>query len=1655
MSLFYSQLKAVTWRNYQLKKANKAKTFQEIFIPLYLVLILYFVKFALKSQYFDETDGVQSIDIKNFMPNYPEDVVVGFVLPEENNSDEIISMVMGNKVFADTKIQPQKFENDEAMVTYNTKGDKPLIAGVIFENNYLNYTIRINGTSIVDPKTNPIGKYGDSRASNITSADTYLTNFIPLQIAIDQAIINLKTQTNDFELTSAFGKLSKPAIVYVTGGGVGTKLFALYMTFIFVMHIALIVTYIVTEKEKKKKEGMLMAGVHPVIFWLSWEIIYFVIIAITSLVIAIFYAVTKTFQSINIFILFLTIFVYGISNCSIGFMVSTLFKKANTAGTVSSFIITFLSLAYFGISFMGDDFKLLKTILSIFFSPVAMGLAMEEINYAEDYNQKISFNNIFSGEFGKYFLILIINNILYFVLTLILDEFFDSKTHKDLWSRKKTKSIEDDDDESKTYFKDIQEDPKVHEKCMVEVTNISKKFKRMKEEENDDNDDESGKKKGFLARFKKSKQSKNTFLAVNDVSFKVYQNEIFAILGHNGAGKTTLIQLMVGLLKSDYGTTYYEGSDVDKNLNAVRRDFGVCSQNNILYDELTVEDHIKIFAGIKGVKPNIKEILEEIDLTNQKDSKVIALSGGQKRKLCIGLAIIGNPKYIFLDEPTTGLDPLSRRKIWDLLLSKKKNRVIFLTTHYMDEADILADRKLILNKGKIRCLGSSLYLKSHFKMKYNLYVETNDKDGVSDIIYKNVPEASYFCDKTELISRKEENDESNVICHSWKLPISSTKNFAPLMDELELYKQREDNFVKTFALYMPSLEELFIRLEDEVSHEYQPNDNEVEEDNTLLLKNYEELPKLKRVEKPSTIQTLICLIKYRMKVFFKNKSFASNAILLPVFFSIFTFVFIDLLMKTQNVKFEPKTLSINEMYKDTLWNYDIVESNFNNTLTEGLIDGVFSNSEITYHSNEEMNNLGKKVDKEPYYVASFSGNQLNNKFSLNVHYNDSMPHVLPVTINTLSNAILASKNITEKINVQSYPYSYTEINVVPAIMLIAGIYIGIALSSGISNFGPLVVRERSQKLLKQLQLNGVSRKNYWLSALTTDTLLYVFSCYLIIICGLIYGIEAFRNILIIVILLISMLIWSAGSMLFQYIIGFMFNKEETAYSFMPIVNIIPSYIGIIVFTIINSINISYDLEVIFSTPAIIFEIIITLICPSYGIMGILCSIFTMQAYHSAINFELNLVNFLRFNSGITPLFITMIISIIIYFFLLVRLDQKLNKTNASDINTHSDEILSANEDIIAKGDDDVYKEFNRVKNGYNKIPICVKQISKEYKVKTPDNNYEKEKAKNNTNHTYGQVHLSEFNKKKFVKTAVEDVSFGINDQECFGLLGPNGAGKSTLLNIVTATIPQTTGDVYFNGVKTHETDLTNISLGYCPQNDTLWKELSLREHIEMFLRIRGYSSEDSTMYAKQYIKSCGLEEHQNKRSSKLSGGTKRKLSLLIAICGSPKQVMLDEPTAGMDPSTRRFVWNIIKDVIQSNKTALIMTTHSMEEAENLCTRIGILINGRLICIGSPEHLKLKFGDGYILEVQSNDIDRFHKEVIEGTNILGTDYTFEKQSDDHAKYEVKIKYGLGRIFEVMERSKDMNLIEDYNFSQTSLEQIFINFAKLQIVNESEN
>ncbi|HEY2496967.1 MAG TPA: ATP-binding cassette domain-containing protein [Candidatus Angelobacter sp.] len=209
------------------------------------------------------------------------------------------------------------------------------------------------------------------------------------------------------------------------------------------------------------------------------------------------------------------------------------------------------------------------------------------------------------------------------------------------------------------------------------------------------------------------------FTAVDGVSFSVEEGEVFGLLGPNGAGKSTLIRMMTTLLEITAGTAIIEGADVRKDPNRARRSMGVIPQAMTSDGDLTVWENLSIYSKLYGIaaadrEKSIDELLELVDLSQWRDAPARNLSGGMRRRLEIARGLVHRPRIFFLDEPTTGLDPVSRVAVWEMITSikQKRNLTVLITTHYMDEADRLCDRIAIVDHGKLVALDTPRALKA-------------------------------------------------------------------------------------------------------------------------------------------------------------------------------------------------------------------------------------------------------------------------------------------------------------------------------------------------------------------------------------------------------------------------------------------------------------------------------------------------------------------------------------------------------------------------------------------------------------------------------------------------------------------------------------------------------------------------------------------------------------------------------------------------------------------------------------------------------------------------------------------------------------------------------------------------------------------------------
>ena len=195
--------------------------------------------------------------------------------------------------------------------------------------------------------------------------------------------------------------------------------------------------------------------------------------------------------------------------------------------------------------------------------------------------------------------------------------------------------------------------------------------------------------------------------AVDDVSFEVERGEIFGLLGPNGAGKTTTVEILEGMRSPDEGTATIDGIDVTKDPRGVKAKIGVQLQSSAFFSNLVVLELVSLFGHLYGRKIDAREILEKVELLDKGKAQYRQLSGGQKQRLSLATALVNDPVVMFLDEPTTGLDPQARRHMWDLIKRLRSDgKTIMMTTHYMEEAEELCDRVAIIDKGSIVALDS-------------------------------------------------------------------------------------------------------------------------------------------------------------------------------------------------------------------------------------------------------------------------------------------------------------------------------------------------------------------------------------------------------------------------------------------------------------------------------------------------------------------------------------------------------------------------------------------------------------------------------------------------------------------------------------------------------------------------------------------------------------------------------------------------------------------------------------------------------------------------------------------------------------------------------------------------------------------------------------
>ncbi|KAI4463141.1 atp-binding cassette transporter subfamily a abca [Holotrichia oblita] len=299
--------------------------------------------------------------------------------------------------------------------------------------------------------------------------------------------------------------------------------------------------------------------------------------------------------------------------------------------------------------------------------------------------------------------------------------------------------------------------------------------------------------------------------------------------------------------------------------------------------------------------------------------------------------------------------------------------------------------------------------------------------------------------------------------------------------------------------------------------------------------------------------------------------------------------------------------------------------------------------------------------------------------------------------------------------------------------------------------------------------------------------------------------------------------------------------------------------------------------------------------------------------------------------------------------------------------------------------------------------------------------------------------------KKFL--AVNQLCLGVKKYECFGLLGVNGAGKTTTFKMLIGDLKISFGDGWIcRWSLKGNIEEARTCIGYCPQSDCLLGNLTGKEILIIQCLIRGIPIFHCNSIIIALAKALKLENHLNNKIKHLSGGNKRKIQTAIALIGKPPVICLDEPSSGMDPSSKVFLWNTLCKVRDSG-SCLVLTTHNMDECEAICTRAGIMVNGAFQCLGSPQYLKNKFANGFMLMVKVKKAinDQQAESNIEETKLfIETNFPLAELKERHENlltYLVKSEQiEWAAIFGTMEKAKKIVAIEDYSLSQFDLEQV---------------
>ncbi|KAF7992262.1 hypothetical protein HCN44_001587 [Aphidius gifuensis] len=1118
---------------------------------------------------------------------------------------------------------------------------------------------------------------------------------------------------------------------------------------------------------------------------------------------------------------------------------------------------------------------------------------------------------------------------------------------------------------------------------------------------------------------------KTTVHALKGVSIDFYKSQITALLGHNGAGKTTMMSILSGLVSSTEGVVFIDGKNIQADPETIRKNIGLCPQVNIVFPDLNVFEQLVFFGTLKADNKSTKQLEEEIEIllskVNLSDKKYALpdqLSGGQKRRLCLAMAVIGDANVLILDEPTSGMDAESKREVWDIILKMRGYKTILISTHDMEEADILGDRIAIMHSGQLKSYGTAMFLK-------NLY-----GDGQVEVTLSVDPgcNVAKISEEIEINVNVLSEGDGKIV-----LAIPKTESLPEALDKLESSKKKLG--ITGMSVSIITLEQVFLKITKEEGDEMDTINNPI-----------------RTFEKESGftyfMQTFWGYLIKKFAYARKNPWSFWISLLLPCCASLLLLLAFG--AKTNNEK--PIKLTLNAYSSSKA----LVKSSgpslsaiYSNTIRDfgGKATIIDSQNSVT----TSLLNFAKenKVVYRNKMIVSAEFNRTANNLLANGFYSGTAIRGIPITINCISNTLV--KHLTDNEAIQIHISSQqlpkndnkeaqsTDASTVTLSMII---FLAPAIAFYVTH--PL---SEATSGIKQLQdMTGASKISYWGSMFIFDYCQYVISVLLLLASFL--SIDIFLGTQFyygkeMMLFFALLLLFGLGSLPLVYAISFWKLTQNATMIILSVSPMVLGFIDTILAVLSFTLNSKYydhvrdiqkhifllipDLSFLYGHYSF-FQIVVTNArcrrmtdniihalcsgpiaideCCSMECSGGVCK--KPKSYFES--------NFLGPSLGDSMFY--MVVSSVIFFALIFIFEQqiidkiliKIRRQNLQTSTIGMDELVQNEKEIVGQ---EVQKRVdNTVEN---------------------DNVFLAHELKKN----YGKLQV------------VKGISFRVKEGECFGLLGVNGAGKSTTFKMLTGIELPHDGTMYLKNYGIHNNRGKYLAeMGYCPQQDAIIDTLNAWDHLNLFARLRGVPTSQIHFVVRNWIIKLNLTACASQPSATYSGGNRRRLNIAMALIGNPALVLMDEPTTGVDPAARRSLWNTLK-ACQEFGQSIILTSHSMEECEVLCNRLVIMVKGQIVCVGAVQELKQRFGAGYNIHVKLSTVSR-DDDIQEIKRRIESGISCQKMDENSGFLGYHVtdsQVSWTFMYDLMNTLKNTySCIEDFAVLSSTLEQLFIQFAR---------